>query len=143
MQHSELMVTPMRRDLSRHGVLELRTVADVDEFMDQAGSGTALLIVNSVCGCSAGSMRPAVGLALSSSVRPTRAASVFAGQDVEATARAREFLAPHPPSSPAVALFRDGELVFLMPRNEIQGRAPEALAARLADMLRTHCSPDD
>lgn len=140
MQHSELMIRPMRQDLSRHGVLELRTAGEVDGFMQRADSGTALLVVNSMCGCAAGSMRPAVGMALNAGSRPDLAGSVFAGQDLEATERAREFLAPHPPSSPAVALFRDGKLVFMMPRQEIQGRAPDLIAERLTEALRTHCA---
>ncbi|MGH7504490.1 MAG: BrxA/BrxB family bacilliredoxin [Longimicrobiales bacterium] len=140
MPYSELMIAPMRRELSRHGVEELRSAEEVDSFMEDARTGTTLVAVNSMCGCASGTMRPAVAMALGHRVRPERAGSVFAGQDLDATARARAFLAPYPPSSPAIALFRDGTLVFLMQRHEIKGRAPETVAASLVAAFEAHCA---
>lgn len=135
MRHSDLMVAPARQYMTRLGLAELRTPDDVDAFMSKARTGTALLAVNSMCGCSAGTMRPAVGLALSRAPRPEFLATVFAGQDVSATARAREYLEGHPPSSPAVALFREGSLFMLLQRSDIQGRLPETVADVLAEAL--------
>jgi putative YphP/YqiW family bacilliredoxin len=140
MRHSDLMVAPARQVLTRLGLEELRTPAEVDAFMAKGRDGVALLAVNSMCGCSAGSMRPAVALALERGPKPRHAATVFAGQDLAATARAREYLAGHPPSSPAIALFRDGALVFLLQRADIQGRPPHAIADALADALAAHAS---
>jgi putative YphP/YqiW family bacilliredoxin len=125
-----MLVKPMREELSSAGVKELQTAADVDAWMAEK-SGTALLVVNSVCGCAAGSARPGIRLALAHQVRPERAASVFAGQDLEATARARGHFADIPPSSPSIALFRDGELVYFVPRHRIEGRDAAAVAQDL------------
>jgi putative YphP/YqiW family bacilliredoxin len=129
------MVAPARQYMTRMGLEELRTPADVDAFMAKARTGTTLLAVNSMCGCASGTMRPAVGLALARAPRPQHAATVFAGQDLAATARAREYLEGHPPSSPAVALFRDGALTLLLQRSDILGRVPEAVAGVIADAL--------
>ena len=109
MPYSELMVAPMRQDLVRIGFKEMRTPDDVEGLLE--ASGTVLVAVNSVCGCSAGAMRPAVALALEGSVKPDLLTTVFAGQDMEATERAREYFVGYPPSSPSVALLKDGELV--------------------------------
>jgi bacilliredoxin len=128
--YSPMLVKPMREELTSAGVKELMTAADVDAWMAEK-SGTALLIVNSVCGCAAGSARPAVRLALESAERPERVATVFAGQDLDATARARGFLADIPPSSPSMALFKDGELVYFVPRHRIEGRSAQQLAEDL------------
>ncbi|HEX6201983.1 MAG TPA: BrxA/BrxB family bacilliredoxin [Thermoanaerobaculia bacterium] len=130
MPYSELLVKPMREELTTAGVEELRTAADVDRFMSEK-SGTALLVVNSVCGCAAGMARPGVRQALADGPRPDRVATVFAGQDLEATARARGYFPDIPPSSPSIALFKDGELVRFVPRHRIEGRTAADVAADL------------
>lgn len=121
MPYSPLMVKPMREELTSIGVSELLSAADVDAFM-AAKEGTSMVVVNSVCGCAAGMARPGVRLALESPHKPDRVASVFAGQDLEATARARQYFGDIPPSSPAIALFKDGQLVHFVPRHRIEGR---------------------
>lgn len=130
MPYPPMLVKPMREELTSAGVKELQTAADVDAWMAET-SGTAMLVVNSVCGCAAGSARPGIRMALSHPVRPERAASVFAGQDLEATARARGHFADIPPSSPSIALFRDGALVYFVPRHRIEGRDAAAVAQDL------------
>jgi putative YphP/YqiW family bacilliredoxin len=134
-----MLVRPMREELTSAGVKELRTPDDVDAFMNEK-SGTALLVVNSVCGCAAGMARPGVRLALQGDRRPDRAVSVFAGQDLEATARARSYMSDIPPSSPSVAFFKDGELVYFMPRHRIEGRNADAVASELAQVFAEHCA---
>jgi putative YphP/YqiW family bacilliredoxin len=140
MPYSPILVKPMREELTRIGVGELLTPADVDAFTSQK-RGTAMLVFNSVCGCAAGMARPAVHLALQQPRRPDRVASVFAGQDLEATARARAFLADLPPSSPSIAFFKDGELVFFMPRHRIEGRDAQTVARDLVAVFDEHCAP--
>lgn len=130
MPYSELMVAPMRAELASVGFDELKTAEDVDRFMEQT-EGTALLVLNSVCGCAAGQARPGVRRALDHAVKPDRLGTVFAGQDVEATARARGYFADIPPSSPAIALFKDGELIHFVPRHRIESRSAEEVAAEL------------
>ena len=130
MPYSPMLVKPMREELSSAGVEELLTPADVDRWMAQR-EGTALLIVNSVCGCAAGAARPGVRAALQGPARPDRVATVFAGQDLEATAKARSYFADIPPSSPSMALYKDGELVYFVPRHRIEGRMAEEVAADL------------
>jgi putative YphP/YqiW family bacilliredoxin len=120
-----MMIAPMRAELTDLGAEELRTPEGVDSFVQSAGS--AMLVVNSVCGCAAGTMRPALKTALDR-VRPDRIGTVFAGADLEATERARERFQPHPPSSPSIGFFRDGELVGMLERGEIQGRQPDDVA---------------
>jgi bacilliredoxin len=137
--YSELMVRPMREELTSAGVEELRTAADVDAFMADK-SGTAMLVVNSVCGCAAGMARPGVRLALQQDRRPDRVATVFAGQDLEATARARGYFPDVPPSSPSIAVWKDGELVYFMPRHRIEGRDAHAVANDLAAVFNEHCA---
>ncbi len=127
----------MREELTSAGVEELRSAEEVDRWMDQR-EGTALLVVNSVCGCAAGSARPAVREALQGRLRPDRVATVFAGQDLEATARARSRFADVPPSSPSMALFKDGELVYFIPRHRIEGRAAQQVAADLQQAFERH-----
>ena len=127
MPYSPLLVKPMREELTSAGVEELRTAADVERFMNET-SGSALLVVNSVCGCAAGMARPGVRQALSEGPRPDRVATVFAGQDLEATARARGYFPDIPPSSPSIALFKDGELVRFIPRHRIEGRTADDVA---------------
>lgn len=139
MPYSPLMVKPMRDELTSIGVGELTSAADVDRFMEEAKDGSSLLIVNSVCGCAAGMARPGVRLALQHGRRPTRVVSVFAGQDLEATARARSYFAEIPPSSPSMALFRDGELVYFLPRHRIEGRDAGSVAKDLIAAFDEHC----
>lgn len=133
-----MLVQPMRDELTRIGVKELRTAADVDEAMK--ASGTTLVIVNSVCGCAAGGARPAVASALQHPVKPDHIVTVFAGQDKEATERARTYFTSMPPSSPSFAILRDGELVAFMPRHHIEGRTPEMIASSLTAAFDEFCS---
>jgi putative YphP/YqiW family bacilliredoxin len=137
--YSEMLVRPMREELTSAGVKELRTPAEVDAFMNEK-TGTAMLVVNSVCGCAAGMARPGVRLALQGDRRPDRVASVFAGQDLEATAKARAYIADIPPSSPSIAFFKDGELVYFIPRHRIEGRNAQAVAGDLEQVFAEHCA---
>jgi putative YphP/YqiW family bacilliredoxin len=138
MPYPEQMVAPMRAELVEMGVQELRTAREVDDFFARH-RGSALLLINSVCGCAAGSARPAVRLALDHETRPEFAATVFAGQDLEATERARELIGDVPPSSPSLALMKDGELVHFVPRHLIEGREAEAVAADLTAAFAAYC----
>jgi len=131
MPYNETLVAPMRAELTRLGVKELRTVADVDAVLGDPRGVTQLVFVNSVCGCAAGAARPALTLALRHPVLPDELYTVFAGQDVEATARARSYFSEYQPSSPSIALLRDAEVVFFMHRHQIEGRSPEAIGADL------------
>jgi putative YphP/YqiW family bacilliredoxin len=128
----------MRADLTRHGVEEARTPADVDRLL--AGGGSLMMIVNSVCGCAAGRARPAVGLALEHPTRPAKAATVFAGGDEAAVAHVRNLLAGYPPSSPSIALFQDGKPVYMLHRSDIERREPVAIAKLLTDAFDRFCS---
>ena len=139
MPHRPLLVQPMRDELTQVGFRELLTPADVDEFMREK-TGTAMLVINSVCGCAAGMARPGVRLALQESQRPDRLATVFAGQDLEATARVRSHFPEIPPSSPSIALLKEGELVYFMPRHRIEGRDAEAIARDLQEIFNEHCA---
>ncbi|MGD0095539.1 MAG: BrxA/BrxB family bacilliredoxin [Terracidiphilus sp.] len=137
--YPELMVIPMREELVRAGFKETRTANEVDAAL--ANPGTTLLVVNSICGCAAGRMRPAVRQALASSAnQPDHKISVFAGQDHEATERARSYFADNAPSSPAVALLRDGKLVYLMQRFVIEQSTPEQIAATLSRAFDQFCA---
>lgn len=138
MPYPEQMVAPMRAELVEMGVQELRTAREVDDFFARS-TGTTLLLVNSVCGCAAGSARPAVRMALESDLKPDSAVTVFAGQDLEATARARELIGDVPPSSPSMALMKDGELVHFVPRHMIEGREADGIAAGLTEAFAAHC----
>jgi putative YphP/YqiW family bacilliredoxin len=140
MPYSELMIRPMREEVTRLGVRELRTVDEVDAALGH-GEGTALVFVNSVCGCAAGAARPALGLALGHRIKPQHLYTVFAGQDLDAAARARSYFADFQPSSPSVALLRDGEVVHFVHRHMIEGRGPEVIAADLIAAFDKHCSP--
>ena len=133
------MVVPMREELTRLGIEELKTASDVDREM-RVQQGTTLVIVNSICGCAAGRMRPAVRVALQNSSRPERAFSVFAGQDVEATERARSYFTGYSPSSPSLALFRDGKLVHMMQRSDIEHRDAADIAGELKRVFDQHCA---
>lgn len=131
----------MRDEMTAMGFAELTTPDEVDSFMDEK-EGTTLLVVNSVCGCAAGMARPGVRLALESEgPRPDRLGTVFAGQDLEATAKARSYFADFPPSSPSIALFRDGVLVHFVPRHQIEGRSAQQVAAELSSAIEEHCAP--
>jgi len=138
MPYPEMMIKPMREELTRLGVSELRSVAEVDAALGP-GEGTALVFVNSVCGCAAGGARPALALALQHATRPGRLYTVFAGQDLDATARARSYCADFQPSSPSAALFRDGEVVWFLHRYQIEGRHPQQIAADFAAAFDKFC----
>ncbi|HEU5465306.1 MAG TPA: BrxA/BrxB family bacilliredoxin [Gemmatimonadales bacterium] len=133
------LVQPMREELVRLGFEELRTPDRVDEVMAKAAD-TTLVVVNSVCGCASGRARPATAMALRGARKPSRLLTVFAGQDAEATARAREYFAPYPPSSPQIALFKDGKLVFMLERKNIEGRTPSDIAADLSGAFDRFCA---
>jgi putative YphP/YqiW family bacilliredoxin len=139
MPYDPMLVKPMREELTRLGVQELLTPADVDRVLARK-SGTAMIIVNSVCGCAAGGARPGIAIALQHTVKPDTIATVFAGQDVEATARARSYFEGNPPSSPAIALFKDGKLARLVQRWEIEGRDPRQIAKDLVATFDQHCA---
>jgi bacilliredoxin len=139
MPYSELMIRPMREEVTRLGVTELRSVADVDAALGP-GEGTALVFVNSVCGCAAGMARPGLTRALQHSVKPDKLYSVFAGADIDATARARSYFGEYQPSSPSVALFKDGEVVAFVHRHQIEGRSPDQVAALLTAAFDAHCA---
>ena len=138
MPYSEMLIAPMRGELTALGAKELKTAGAVDTQLKSAG--TTLLVVNSVCGCAAGRARPGVALALRNKVRPDTLATVFAGADIEATARARELLAPYPPSSPSIGLFRDGQLVWMLERWQIEGQDAPAIAKQLTQAFEQYCA---
>jgi bacilliredoxin len=141
--YDEMLVEPMRRELTQLGIEETRTVAEVDRILGSK-KGTVLLVVNSVCGCAAGMARPAVAMALETARErnavPDKMITVFAGNDREATTRAREYLTGYRPSSPSIALFRDGDVVKMLERWQIEGRAAYDIAAELAAALEQHCA---
>jgi putative YphP/YqiW family bacilliredoxin len=136
--YPELMVIPMREELTRVGIKETRTAAEVDAAL--TAPGTTLVVVNSICGCAAGKMRPGVRLALQNATVPDQAITVFAGQDREATERARSYFAGHPPTSPAVAILRDGKLIYLMQRSAIEINTAQAIAGELARAFDEFCA---
>jgi putative YphP/YqiW family bacilliredoxin len=137
--YPEQLVAPMREDLVEIGFVELKTPEQVEAHLEHH-EGTTLLVINSVCGCAAGAARPGVKMAVSqSSKKPDKLATVFAGVDMEATARAREFTAPYPPSSPSIALFKDGELVHFIERHHIEGRPADMIAEHLMDVFEEYC----
>jgi putative YphP/YqiW family bacilliredoxin len=142
MPYPEMLVRPMREELTRLGVAEIRSAEEVDRTLG-SGEGTTLLVVNSVCGCAARNARPAVAAALQHEKRPDRALTVFAGQDVEATARARSYLPGYPPSSPSIALLQDGEVVFMLERHAIEGREADEIAGDLTAAFDRFCAPPD
>lgn len=139
MPYNPALVAPMREEVTRLGAKELRTAAEVDSALgDQRG--TMLVFVNSVCGCAAGNARPALALALQHAVLPQRVVTVFAGQDTEAAARARQYFGEYQPSSPSVALLRDGEVVHFVHRHQIEGRSPRDIAANLTAAFDKFCT---
>jgi putative YphP/YqiW family bacilliredoxin len=137
--YDERMVAPMRQELTRLGIEETRTVEEVDRVLGER-KGTVLVVVNSVCGCAAGNARPAVAMALQNSIKPEKAITVFAGNDADATRRAREYFVGYRPSSPSIALFRDGEVVKMLERWQIEGRTPEAIADELMTAFDQFCA---
>lgn len=139
MPYPEIMIRPMREELTRLGVDELRTAQSVDEALTST-PGTVMLVVNSICGCAAGKARPGVALALQHSRRPSRVVTVFAGADIEATERAREFLKGYPPSSPSIAILKDGSPLYMLERREIEGKDPSQIARELTLAFDQHCS---
>jgi len=132
------MIRPMREDLTRLGFEELKTVEAVDETIP-SNSGTLMVMVNSVCGCAAGKARPGVALALQNSTRPDKLATVFAGADIEATERARSYMTGYRPSSPPIAMFKNGELVFMLERFQIEGRDANQIAEELKRAFNEYC----
>jgi putative YphP/YqiW family bacilliredoxin len=142
MMYLDEFVQPMREELTRIGFQELRTPDEVDKVLGKS-PGTVLVVVNSICGCAAGRARPAVAYALSHAVKPDKLATVFAGQDQEATAQARSYFVDYPPSSPSIALLRDGKLLYMMERHDIEGRMPEEIAADLTGAFDRFCTPAD
>ena len=137
--YDEMIVAPMREELTRLGFEETRTPQEVDAVLGEK-KGTVLVVVNSVCGCAAGMARPAVALALEHDVRPERLITVFAGNDRDATTRAREYFVGYRPSSPAIALFRDGELVKMLERWQIEGRQAYDIAAEMVAAFDQYCA---
>src|ERR1700689_5180443 len=137
--YPEIMVIPMREELTRLGIEELRTTEEVDQALKNR-PGTTMVVVNSICGCAAGRMRPAVRMAMQNSVRPDHAYSVFAGQEKEATDRARSYFTGQPPSSPSIGILRDGQLVSPMRRSDIERREAPAIAADLKAAFDKLCA---
>ncbi|MBK7853167.1 MAG: BrxA/BrxB family bacilliredoxin [Bacteroidetes bacterium] len=138
MPYPEYICAPMRQELTTVGFEELKTPEKVDEVIPNS-KGTLLLVLNSVCGCAAGTARPGVKLSLTSPKHPEKLATVFAGQDMEATAQARKYTLPYPPSSPAIALFKDGKLVHFLERHHIEGRSAEMIAENLKAAFEEYC----
>ena len=137
--YPEEFVQPMREELTRVGFKEMRTAADVDAVLGKS-NGTVLVVVNSICGCAAGRARPAVALALENKARPDVLTTVFAGQDADATVQARSYFTGHAPSSPSIALLRDGKLVFMLERKDIEGHDPYEIAENLTKAFDRYCS---
>ncbi|MGB8510830.1 MAG: BrxA/BrxB family bacilliredoxin [Pyrinomonadaceae bacterium] len=140
MPYSEILIKPMREDLTRFGIEETRTPEQVEAAIKET-KGTLLVVVNSVCGCAAGKARPGIAMALQNEARPDRAVTVFAGADIEATAKAREHFAPYRPSSPQIGLFKDGQLVYMLERHEIETRHAEEIAQELTQAFDRFCVP--
>ena len=142
MQYDPAAIQPFRDELTRIGFRELRTAAEVDRTLARE-KGTNLIVINSVCGCAAGKARPGIALALRESpVRPDELTTVFAGGDIEATARVRELIGNIPPSSPSMALYKDGKLVHFIPRYQIENRDARQIAAHLLEVFREYCTAD-
>lgn len=139
MPYPEEVIQPMREELTRLGVQELRTPEAVDETLKNS-TGTIMVVVNSICGCAAGKARPGIAMALQNEIRPDKVATVFAGGDIEATERARSYFTGFGPSSPSIGLLKDGQLVYMMERYQIEGRGPEQIAAELRQAFEQHCA---
>jgi len=140
MPYSEILIKPMREDLTNVGIEETRTPAEVEDAIKNT-KGTLLVVVNSVCGCAAGRARPGVAMALQNEAKPDRSITVFAGADIEATAAARAHFAPYPPSSPQVALFKDGQLVYMLERHQIENKFADQIADELSQAFDRFCAP--
>ena len=136
--YPEHMVAPMRQDLSQEGFSELRTAEEVENLLSTE-KGTVLVVVNSVCGCAAGNARPGAKSAIKNTKKPDQITTVFAGVDKEAVAKAREFMIPFPPSSPCIALFKNGEVVHMLERHHIEGRPAVAISANLISAFDEYC----
>jgi putative YphP/YqiW family bacilliredoxin len=141
MRYPEEFIGPMRQELTRLGVQETRTPEEVDALLAPQ-SGTVMMVINSMCGCAAGRARPGIALALRHATLPDKVATVFAGADLEATARVREYLAGYPPSSPSVALFRDGKPVFMLHRHQIENREASEIAQTLTEAFDQFCGKE-
>jgi putative YphP/YqiW family bacilliredoxin len=139
MPYPEIMIRPMREELTRLGARELKTPNDVDETL-QKSTGTVMVVVNSICGCAAGRARPGVALALQHEPRPDQVVTVFAGADIEATDKARSYFTGYPPSSPSIALLKDGKLVFMMERRQIEGKDAPSIAEELKQAFDQYCA---
>ena len=139
MRYPEDFVRPMREELTRLGVEELRTPEAVDEAIRNS-PGTVMVVVNSICGCAAGKARPGIALALQNEVRPDKVATVFAGADIEATERARNYFTGYSPSSPSIGILKDGQLCYMMERYQIEGKGPQEIAAELKRAFDQHCA---
>lgn len=139
MMYDERFITPMRQELTQLGMEEMRTAAEVDARLADA-TGTALVVVNSMCGCAARNARPAVASALQHAVKPDHLYTVFSGQDADATRRAREFFTGYAPSSPSIALLKDGRIVHMIERHQIEGRSAADIAADLTAAFDAHCA---
>lgn len=142
MPYSELMIRPMREELTRIGVEELRTSDDVDKTLANS-KGTVMVVVNSICGCAAGKARPGIARALQHTVRPDKVATVFAGADIEATEKARSYFTGYEPSSPSIALLKDGQLVYMMERRQIEGKDASQVASELTQAFDQHCAKSE
>ena len=140
MSYPEIMIRPMREELTRLGVEELRTPDDVDSVLQNA-KGTVMVVVNSICGCAAGKARPGVALALQHNPKPDKVTTVFAGADIEATEKARSYFTGYRPSSPSIALLKEGKLVYMLERHQIEGRDPSQIAQQLTNAFDQYCAP--
>ena len=138
MPYPEIMIKPMREDLTRLGVEELRTADAVDEAVKNS-QGTLMVVVNSICGCAAGKARPGIAMALENEVKPDKVATVFAGADIEATERARSYFTGYGPSSPSIGILKDGKLVYMLERYQIEGRDATQIAGELTKAFEEHC----
>ena len=141
MPYPEILIQPMREDLTRLGVEELRTSEQVDETIHNS-KGTLMVVVNSICGCAAGKARPGIALALQHGVKPDKVATVFAGADIEATERARSYFTGYGPSSPSIALLKDGKLVYMLERYQIEGRDATEIGGELTQAFDKYCLPN-
>jgi putative YphP/YqiW family bacilliredoxin len=139
--YPEIMIRPMREELTRLGIAETRTPEEVDRAINQPG--TVMVVVNSICGCAAGKARPAVAMALQHDVKPDRTITVFAGADIEATARARSYFTGYQPSSPQIAILKDGKLVYMLERHEIESSDAASIARKLIEAFDRYCAQKD
>lgn len=139
MPYPEEVIRPMREELTRLGVEELRTPEAVDEALKNS-SGTVMVVVNSICGCAAGKARPGIAMALQNEIKPDKVTTVFAGGDIEATERARSYFTGYRSSSPSIGLLKDGQLVYMMERHQIEGRGPDQIAYELKQAFEQHCA---